>query len=648
MKRDKIYDINIKDNENKFLGKGSMKLDKIINLQRSSFFKVSIDLLSFILSIFLAFFLRFEFNIPPSYWEVLPQIFLREIPIFILLYFWVFKIDSLLWEYFSLEGLRDLTLMLTIEKLLFYLSYLLFPLEGFPRSVVVISFFSALLLLFSVRAFTRWLYESKRKNNGIAKFSSKRVILIGAGDAGEKILREIKIHRELNYEVLGFLDDDPKKIGKKIHGVKVLGPIRSLPNIVKELRIQEVIISIPSASVSLIREIVSMASKLKIPVKILPGIWELIDGRVSISKIRNVKIEDLLERDVINLDSKKIEEYIRDKKILVTGAGGSIGSEICRQVASYSPQKIILIGRGENSIFNIDLELRRNFPNIKVKPYIADIKDRDRILYIFSHERPDIVFHSAAHKHVPLMEENPDEAVLNNVFGTINVMDASKEVKVKRFIFISTDKAVYPSNIMGATKRVGEILVKYYSLNSETEFIAVRFGNVLGSRGSVLEVFKKQIEQGGPITITHPDMERYFMTIPEAVGLVLQAGIMGKSGDLFVLDMGKPIKIIDLAKNFVELSGYDLQEIGIKISGFRPGEKLKEELWEEEEIIEKTDHPKILRIVSTNHIDHYILERKLLELEKVTKTRDREKIWETLKDIIELSRKNYKKEEVLG
>ncbi|MFN3699333.1 MAG: polysaccharide biosynthesis protein [Dictyoglomus sp.] len=539
--------------------------------------------------------------------------------------------------------------MLTIEKLLFYLSYLLFPLEGFPRSVVVISFFSALLLLFSVRAFTRWLYESKRKNNGIAKFSTKKVILIGAGDAGEKILREIKIHRELNYDVVGFLDDDPKKIGKKIHGVKVLGPIRSLPNIVKELRIQEVIISIPSASVSLIREIVSMASKLKIPVKILPGIWELIDGRVSISKIRNVKIEDLLERDVINLDSKKIEEYIRDKKILVTGAGGSIGSEICRQVASYSPQKIILVGRGENSIFNIDLELRRNFPNIKVKPYIADIKDRDRILYIFSHERPDIVFHSAAHKHVPLMEENPDEAVLNNVFGTINVMDASKEVKVKRFIFISTDKAVYPSNIMGATKRVGEILVKYYSLNSETEFIAVRFGNVLGSRGSVLEVFKKQIEQGGPITITHPDMERYFMTIPEAVGLVLQAGIMGKSGDLFVLDMGKPIKIIDLAKNFVELSGYDLQEIGIKISGLRPGEKLKEELWENEEIIEKTDHPKILRIVSTNHIDHYVLERKLIELEEVIKTRTKEKIWETLKDIIELSRKSYKgKEEVLG
>jgi len=471
---------------------------------------------------------------------------------------------------------------------------------------------------------------------------------VGAGDAGEKILREIKTNREINYDVVGFLDDDPKKIGKTIHGVKILGPISSLPTVVVEKRVQEILVAIPSASPSLLRNIVSMASKLRVPVKSLPGIWELIDGKVTISKIRNVKIEDLLERDVINLDSERIGEYLRGKKVLVTGAGGSIGSEICRQVASYKPRKLILLGRGENSIFNIELELKSIYPKLDIKSYIADIRDRDRIFYIFSVEKPDIVFHAAAHKHVPLMEENPDEAVFNNVFGTINLMDASKEYGVSKFIFISTDKAVYPSNIMGATKRVGEILIKYYNSHSKTEYIAVRFGNVLGSRGSVLEVFRKQLEKGGPITVTHEDMERYFMTIPEAVGLVLQAGAIGRSGDLFVLDMGKPIKIIDLARNFIELSGYSLDDIEIKITGLRPGEKLKEDLWEKEEVVERTEHPKILRILADNNIDYYSIGEKIKELELIARTRDKEKIWKALKEIVELSRKSYKsKEEVV-
>ncbi len=625
-----------------------MNLSKILNLQKNFYLHILLDTFSFIFSLIFSFFLRFEFTFPPQYWKIFYLLLLREIPLFLIFYFLIFKIYSSLWEYFSLESLKDLVLFITLEKLLLYLSHLFFPIIGLPRSIIFISYFTTILFLFSYRALTRWLHErgrTKRYSNS----SYKRVVLIGAGDAGEKILREIKSHNELNYEVLGFLDDDPKKIGKSIHGIKVLGPISSLPKIIREKNIHEVLIAIPSAPPSLIRNIINLTSKMRISIKTLPGIWELIDGRISINKIRNVKIEDLLERDQINLDIEKIGNYLKEKIILVTGAGGSIGSEICRQVAIYNPQRLILLGRGENSIFNIDLELRRNFPNIEIKPYIADIKDRNKIFYIFSKEKPDIVFHSAAHKHVPLMEENPDEAVFNNIFGTINVMDASREVRVKRFIFISTDKAVYPTNIMGATKRIGEILVKYYALNSETEFIAVRFGNVLGSRGSVLEVFRKQIEQGGPITVTHPDMERYFMTIPEAVGLVLQAGVIGKSGDLFVLDMGKPMKIIDLAKNFIGLSGYDLGDIEIKITGLRPGEKLKEELWEKEEIIEKTEHPKIFKIASPNHLDSYIFEEKLEKLESVTKTRDKEKIWEVLKDIIELSKKNYKnKEKILG
>lgn len=625
-----------------------LNVDKFSRVPFSTLIRVIIDYSLFVFAIFFSFLIRFEFALPPNYWNILLQAIFRELAIFFFLYTFLFKLHRTLWEYFSLEALKELTLAVTLEKVIFFLSHLLLPISGLPRSIVVISYFTSLLFLFSVRAFSRWYHESSKIKSKKIYISPKRVVIVGAGDAGEKILREIKTNREINYDVVGFLDDDPKKIGKTIHGVKILGPISSLPTVVVEKRVQEILVAIPSAPPSLLRNIVSMASKLRVPVKTLPGIWELIDGKVTISKIRNVKIEDLLERDVINLDSERIGEYLRGKKVLVTGAGGSIGSEICRQVASYKPRKLILLGRGENSIFNIELELKSIYPKLDIKSYIADIRDRDRVFYIFSVEKPDIVFHAAAHKHVPLMEENPDEAVFNNVFGTINLMDASKEYGVSKFIFISTDKAVYPSNIMGATKRVGEILIKYYNSHSKTEYIAVRFGNVLGSRGSVLEVFRKQLEKGGPITVTHEDMERYFMTIPEAVGLVLQAGAIGRSGDLFVLDMGKPIKIIDLARNFIELSGYSLDDIEIKITGLRPGEKLKEDLWEKEEVVERTEHPKILRILADNNIDYYSIGEKIKELELIARTRDKEKIWKALKEIVELSRKSYKsKEEVV-
>jgi len=616
-----------------------MKTYNLLKLIKNSLFRIFIDWILFILSFFFSFYIRFEFSIPSNYFDILLISLLREFPLFFLFYFILFKIHKSLWEYFSLEALKELILAITFEKFTFFITYLLFPIQGYSRSIFLISYFSLLLFLFSVRAFVRWIYESRKHPKNLRN-EVKRVIIIGAGDAGEKILREIKTNKELNYEVIGFLDDDKSKIGKTIHAVKVLGPISSLSQIVKKNFVDEILIAIPSAPSSLIKNIVSISSKLKIPVKTLPGIWELIDGRISINKIRNIKIEDLLERDVINLDSEKIRECIEKRIILVTGAGGSIGSEICRQVAKYNPKKIILLGRGENSIFNIEFELKTLYPDLSIKSYIADIKDRDKIFYIFENERPHIVFHAAAHKHVPLMEENPDEAIFNNVFGTINVMDACVRVESQKFIFISTDKAVYPANIMGATKRIGEMLVKYYDSHSDTNFIAVRFGNVLGSRGSVLEVFTKQLENGGPITITHPDMERFFMTIPEAVGLVLQAGSIGSSGDIFVLDMGKPVKIIDLAKNFIELSGHSVEDIGIKIVGLRSGEKLKEELWEKEEKVEKTSHPKIYRIISSDTLDKITFNRKLQELKVSAEKRRKEEIEKILKSLIPTYKRN--------
>ncbi|MEN3185336.1 MAG: nucleoside-diphosphate sugar epimerase/dehydratase [Atribacterota bacterium] len=591
-----------------------------------------IDIASLVLATVFAFFFRFEFRLPQVYARVIPWVILREIPIFLVFYF-LFRIHQPLWEYFSLDALRDLVLVITLEKLTFTFLYFIFPFQSFPRSVVVISYTTTLLFLFFVRVVVRWWHEREKRREGVRGVArSKRVLVIGAGDAGEKILREIKAHPELGYEVVGLLDDDRHKRGKVIHGARILGGIGDLPRMVQDLHVHEVLIAIPSAKPSLFRQIVTLASSVKVALRTLPGIWELIDGTVSVSKLRRVKLEDLLEREVVSLDSSAISEYLADRVVLVTGAGGSIGSEICRQVVMYHPRRLLLLGRGENSIFNVELELRWKYPELSMRSYIADIRDRERILAIFAREKPEVVFHAAAHKHVPLMEENPYEAITNNIFGTVNVIGASRAYGVKKLIFISTDKAVYPANIMGATKRIGEMLLRAYS-DSSTQLIGVRFGNVLGSRGSVVEVFRKQLEEGLPLTITHPDMERFFMTIEEAVGLVLQAGAMGRSGDLFVLDMGKPVKILDLARNFVELSGYTLEEVGIRFIGTRSGERIREDLWEKEEKVEKTVHPKILRVLSWGVVDDSFL-RELERFKDHAKAENPSECLALLQDII--------------
>ncbi|NSW75754.1 MAG: polysaccharide biosynthesis protein [Candidatus Atribacteria bacterium] len=607
-------------------------------MMSSSFFRSAaghflIDVVSFVLAIVFAFFFRFEFHLPQVYARVIPWVILREAPLFLIFYF-LFRIHQSLWEYFSLDALRDLVLVITLEKLAFSFLYFVFPFLSFPRSVVIISYTTTLLLLFFVRVVFRWWHE-KEKRVESARISTrpKRVLIVGAGDAGEKILREIKTHPELGYEVVGLLDDDRHKRGKVIHGTGILGSIEDLPRMVRDFNVHEVLIAIPSAKPSLFKRIVTLASSAKVPLRTLPGIWELINGTVSVSKLRRVRLEDLLEREVVNLDSIAIREYLAGRVVLVTGAGGSIGSEICRQVATYRPGKLLLLGRGENSIFNIELELKWKYPELSLRSYIADVRDRERIFSIFAREKPEVVFHAAAHKHVPLMEENPYEAVTNNIFGTVNVIEASRTHGTAKFIFISTDKAVYPANIMGATKRIGEILLRYYEDHSSTQLIGVRFGNVLGSRGSVVEVFRKQLEEGLPLTITHPEMERFFMTIEEAVGLVLQAGALGRSGDLFVLDMGKPIRVLDLARNFIELSGYTLDEVEIQFVGVRSGERIREDLWEKEEKVEKTAHPKILRILSQGAVDGTFF-RELETLRERVKADNPSECLALLQDII--------------
>ncbi|MFF2753494.1 polysaccharide biosynthesis protein, partial [Psychrobacillus sp. NPDC058041] len=422
----------------------------------------------------------------------------------------------------------------------------------------------------------------------------KRTLIIGAGSAGTMIVRQLFSNMESPLLPIAFLDDDSKKKGLEIFNIRVLGGTEIIADAVIDLDIEHIIIAIPSLDKSTSAMLMQQCLDTGIHTQIMPLIEDLLTGKVSINEIRDVKLEDLLGREEVELDLESISTKLTNKKILITGAGGSIGSEICRQVARFDPKKIILLGHGENSIYTIDMELRQKVsPNTKIIPIIADIQDRNRIFDIVSEYKPDVIYHAAAHKHVPLMEYNPMEAVKNNIFGTKNVAEAADMFGVGYFVMISTDKAVNPPNIMGATKRFAEMVVQNIAKESMTKFAAVRFGNVLGSRGSVVPLFKKQIAAGGPITVTDPEMTRYFMTIPEASRLVIQAGTMASGGEIFVLDMGEPVKIVDLANNLIKLSGYSKEEIGVRFSGIRPGEKLYEELLDENEIQSKYVFPKI-------------------------------------------------------
>ncbi|MHC4443974.1 MAG: polysaccharide biosynthesis protein [Planctomycetota bacterium] len=462
-----------------------------------------------------------------------------------------------------------------------------------PNIVFILDWVFTIAFVASARISFRFYHEELRQLTGVVQ---ARLLIVGAGDTGDLVLREIVRTSEDRYQVVGFLDDDEAKQKARIRGIEVLGKTSDIREICEKYDVNEVLLAMPSASQRTIRDIIGQCKGMNLMFRTVPAVSDLIEGKVQVSQIRPVEIEDLLGRDPVTLDTEAIGRYIRGKVIMVSGAGGSIGAEMCRQIARYDPRHVMLLERMENSLFEIDRELQMNFPDLVCTPYVADIGDRVRLREIFKAECPHAIFHAAAHKHVPMMELNPGESVKNNILGTKCLADTASEAGVEKFVMISTDKAVNPTSVMGCTKRVAEMYVQQLAghTESKTDFVTVRFGNVLGSNGSVVPIFKEQIANGGPVTVTHPEMTRYFMTIPEASQLVLQAGTMGKGGEIFLLDMGEPVKIVDLAIAMITLSGLRPDEdIEIRFSGMRPGEKLFEELSITGEDVSRTAHPKI-------------------------------------------------------
>ncbi len=491
---------------------------------------------------------------------------------------------------------------------------------GFPRSVVPIDWLLTMTAVGGVRMSVRVLAEMGR-DAPRAMPSARRALVVGAGNAGVLVVREMQRNPHLGLSPVGFLDDDPGKQRKFILGVKVLGATDALARFARSSNAQEVIIALPTAPGTVVRSIVERCRDAEIPSRVIPGVFELIDGKVSVNRLRSVEISDLLRRAQVPIHTTK-REYIHDRTVLVTGAGGSIGSELCRQVARDRPRRLVLLGHGENSVFDIKSQLATLFPDVEISTVIADVRDRPRLERVFARLEPKVVLHAAAHKHVPLMEDNPEEAITNNVLGTRNVVDCAVRFRVDRMVMISTDKAVSPSNLMGASKRVAEMVVRLAAQRHGRRFAVVRFGNVLGSRGSVVPLFKAQIEQGGPLTVTHPEMRRFFMTIPEAVHLVLDACGQVAGGELFVLNMGEPVRIVDLAEDLVELSGLKRGEIPIQFTGMRPGEKLDERLWENGAVVTPTQTGDVLRVLEQDFHPTVDLESALARLEAAARRGD--------------------------
>jgi len=511
----------------------------------------------------------------------------------------LFGLYRRLWVYASVSELKLIVAAVTTASLVVAtLNITLFWLNvfgpGFSRSALAIDWLLSLVFVGGTRLTVRILAEAEAPR-GSGK--TRKIVVVGAGSAGALMVKEMQKNRQMNMETIGFLDDDPAKQNHSLLGVPILGKLPDLARLLDERAIDEVIIAIPSAPGQVVRLVADICRLKGVPFRTMPGIFELLGGKVSVSRLREVDITDLLRREPVRLHDETIGATLAGKTVLVTGAGGSIGRELCRQIGRWHPGRLILLGHGENSIFETLLELGENFPNLDILPVIADVREAGRLAAIFAEHQPQVVFHAAAHKHVPLMEANPTEAITNNVLGTKNMVETADQFGVERFVLISTDKAVAPSNVYGATKRLAEMLVLEAARRTGKLFTVVRFGNVLGSRGSIIPKFKHQIAAGGPLTITHPDMERFFMTIPEAVYLVLQASAFGKGGEVFVLNMGKQVRILDLAEDLIRLSGLEpSRDIEIVYTGIRPGEKLSEVLWDPGTPLEKTDHPDIFRL----------------------------------------------------
>lgn len=579
-------------------------------------FLVLYDIMAVCLANFLALVLRYSMEM-----DEIPDYFMQSVidhlPIGIvvtLIVFYLFRLYHSLWAYAGMNELQNIVMASFISAGIQGI-FMVAMARRVPASYY---FFNAFLLLgftFVSRFSYRFARETRRRKRNSK--NSIAVMIVGAGDAGNTLIKEIRSSYFSTMNIRCIIDDDPNKWGRYIQGIKVAGGRDSIVENAALLGIDEIIIAIPSAPRRLIKEIVEIGGQTSCKLRTLPGIYQLVNGEVAVSKLRDVDVEDLLGREPIKVDIESILGYVKDKKVLVTGGGGSIGSELCRQIAAHQPKRLIIVDIYENNAYDIQQELKHDYPGLNLTVLIASVRNTNRINAIMETYRPDIVYHAAAHKHVPLMEDSPNEAVKNNVFGTWKTAYAAAMNGVGKFVLISTDKAVNPTNIMGATKRICEMIIQTFNKNFEhTEFVAVRFGNVLGSNGSVIPLFKKQIEAGGPVTVTHPDIIRYFMTIPEAVSLVLQAGAYAKGGEIFVLDMGEPVKILDLAKNLIRLSGYKVDDdIKIEFTGLRPGEKLYEELLMDEEGLRETEN-KMIHIGKPIEIDEMQFFGQLNRLKK--------------------------------
>jgi FlaA1/EpsC-like NDP-sugar epimerase len=564
------------------------------------------DIALIIISVLGSFALRLDAAELPFYFPAALAMCAVALIVKIPVYFY-FGLYRRLWIYASTSELRLITVAVTAASVLTsgMMSLILYFewLPGFARSALGIDWLLSLVLIGGSRFALRILAEQSSALRD-AKREAKRVIIIGAGDAGALVVRELQKSSQLNLNPVGFLDDDPAKQRHQIYGVSVIGRVNALADVLDNQRIDEVILAIPSAPGRIVRMVNDVCRLKGISSRTMPGIYELIGGTVNVNRLREVDITDLLRREPVKIDDRLIGASFSGKRVLVTGAGGSIGREICRQVARWSPSELVLLGHGENSIFESLLELGGNFPSLSIHPVIADVRDTERLQEIFRAHRPQVVFHAAAHKHVPLMEVNAEDAVTNNVIGTRNVVEAANRHGVERLVLISTDKAVRPVSIMGATKRLAEMIVLDAAHRNGRAYSVVRFGNVLGSRGSVVPLFKNQIARGGPVTVTHPEMHRYFMTIPEAVHLVLQAAAMGAGGEVFMLNMGQQVRILDLAEDLIRLSGLEpYRDIEITFTGIRPGEKLREDLWEDGVQFEPTPHSEIYRAADEEKVD---------------------------------------------
>ncbi|MCL6582175.1 MAG: polysaccharide biosynthesis protein [bacterium] len=607
-----------------------------------------------------SYLLRFDLKIPPlPYLASLKYTLIPFIGIKIFI-FYQFHLYQGMWRYTGLKDLENLIkASLVSSGFMVLLTFAAVRFRGFARSVFLIDSLLTIFLIGGCRLGIRLFFSSWKKetlpwmrngDGGSGHKKRKKVLIVGAGDAGEKILREINDNRDLvHYEVVGFLDDNPRKIHRHIHGIKVLDGIENVASVVRNIDVDEIMIAIPSASAEQMRRIIDLCQQTGVNCKTIPTIGELLNDKVSISAIRDVSYADLLGRSQIELDIERIGAYLKDKCILVTGAAGSIGSELCRQIMAFEPRALIMMDRAESSLYEIEMELRHLYPRQILVPALGSVTCRDSLKGIFNRYHPQVVFHAAAYKHVPMMEIHPWEAVFNNILGTSNVLEAALEARAERFVLVSTDKAVRPTNVMGASKRVAEIILQLKHEESAraaagqrklagTKIMAVRFGNVIGSAGSVIPLFKRQIAYGGPVTVTHPEVTRYFMTIGEAVQLILQAGAMGESGDIYILKMGRPIRILDMARDLIRLSGFiPDKDIRIEITGLRPGEKLYEELITEGEGIVPTSHDKLMVLRSNGQksaISARELKEKIEELLSLAQRQDGRGIQLKLQEIV--------------